>query len=47
MFAKRLLTSLIACAVVAAPAYAQELTGTLKKIKDTNTISRVIVKSGV
>ncbi|MEW5888103.1 MAG: glutamate/aspartate ABC transporter substrate-binding protein [Pseudomonadota bacterium] len=39
MFAKRLLTSLIACAVVAAPAYAQELTGTLKKIKDTNTIS--------
>jgi glutamate/aspartate transport system substrate-binding protein len=39
MFAKCLLSSLIACALVAAPAHAQELTGTLKKIKDTNTIS--------
>lgn len=39
MFARRLITALIACTVAAAPAFAQELTGTLKKIKDTNTIA--------
>ena len=37
-FAK-LLLPIIACAVCAAPAAAQELTGTLKKIKDTGSIT--------
>jgi glutamate/aspartate transport system substrate-binding protein len=35
----KLLLSLIACAICAAPATAQELTGTLKKIKDSGSIT--------
>lgn len=35
----KLLLSLIACAICAAPAAAQELTGTLKKIKDSGSIT--------
>lgn len=35
----RLLAALIACTLIAAPAAAQELTGTLKKIKETGTIA--------
>ncbi len=35
---KSLFLGAVACTVIAAPAAAQELTGTLKKIKDTNTI---------
>jgi glutamate/aspartate transport system substrate-binding protein len=35
---KSLFLGAVACAAIAAPAAAQELTGTLKKIKDTNTI---------
>ena len=35
----KLLLTLAACAICAAPATAQELTGTLKKIKDTGTIT--------
>ena len=39
MFAKRLFVALLAGAVVATPALAAEPTGTLKKIKETQTIS--------
>src|SRR5258705_13924940 len=35
----KLLLSLVACAIGAAPAAAQELTGTLKKIKDSGSIT--------
>jgi len=39
MFANKLVSGLIACALVAGPAAAQELTGTLKKIKDSGAIT--------
>src|SRR5258708_30905597 len=39
MRVKTLLLSVLAIAFVASPAPAQELTGTLKKIKDTGTIT--------
>jgi glutamate/aspartate transport system substrate-binding protein len=39
MFAKKLVVGLIACSFVAGPAAAQELTGTLKKIKESGTIT--------
>lgn len=35
---KHLLAALIGCSLLAAPVFAAELTGTLKKIKDSNTI---------
>src|SRR5512143_1466198 len=38
MLSKKILAGLVALSCAAAPALAQELTGTLKKIKDTNTI---------
>ncbi|MGB0127108.1 MAG: glutamate/aspartate ABC transporter substrate-binding protein [Rhodocyclaceae bacterium] len=39
MVAKKLVVGLIACSFVAGPTAAQELTGTLKKIKDSGTIT--------
>jgi glutamate/aspartate transport system substrate-binding protein len=39
MFAKKLVVGLIACGFFAGPAAAQELTGTLKKIKESGTIT--------
>jgi len=39
MLKRRLLAAAIACSLISAPVLAQELTGTLKKIKDSNTIS--------
>jgi glutamate/aspartate transport system substrate-binding protein len=38
MVIRRIAAGLIACSFLAVPALAQELTGTLKKIKDTNTL---------
>jgi len=38
MLPKKILAGIIALSLAAAPALAEELTGTLKKIKDTNTI---------
>ena len=39
MFVARLLATALACSFLAAPAFAAELTGTLKKIKDGGTIT--------
>ena len=39
MFAKTLVAGLIVCSLVASTAAAQQLTGTLKKIKDTGSIT--------
>lgn len=39
MFAKKLVVGMIACSFVAGPAAAQELTGTLKKIKESGSIT--------
>lgn len=39
MLKRRLLAAAIACSLISAPVLAQNLTGTLKKIKDSNTIS--------